>query len=69
VVPLVLAGLLAAELGRTMLRGGPQAAAATITPQAVGIKLFTTDLAAVELASMLLLAGLVAAFHLGRRGP
>jgi NADH-quinone oxidoreductase subunit J len=69
VVPLVLVGLLAAELGRTMLRGGKQAAAAAITPQAVGIKLFTTDLAAVELASMLLLAGLIAAFHLGRRGP
>ncbi len=69
VVPLVLVGLLAAELGRTLLHGGPQAAASTITPQAVGIRLFTTDLAAVELASMLLLAGLVAAFHLGRRDP
>jgi NADH-quinone oxidoreductase subunit J len=41
----------------------------SVSPQAVGIKLFTTDLAAVELASMLLLAGLIAAFHLGRRDP
>jgi NADH-quinone oxidoreductase subunit J len=40
-----------------------------VSPQEVGIKLFTSDLAAVELASMLLLAGLVGAFHLGRKSP
>jgi NADH-quinone oxidoreductase subunit J len=69
VLPLVLVGLLAAELGRTMLSGGIETAPMSVSPQAVGIKLFTTDLAAVELASMLLLAGLIAAFHLGRRDP
>lgn len=69
VLPLLLVSLLAAELARTMLLGGPAAAPVSITPQAVGLKLFTADLGAVELASMLLLAALVAAFHLGRRGP
>jgi NADH-quinone oxidoreductase subunit J len=69
VLPLVLVGLLAAELGRTMLSGSTETAPMSVSPQAVGIKLFTTDLAAVELASMLLLAGLIAAFHLGRRDP
>jgi NADH-quinone oxidoreductase subunit J len=69
VLPLVLVGLLAAELGRTMLSESAETAPMSVSPQAVGIKLFTTDLAAVELASMLLLAGLIAAFHLGRRDP
>ena len=65
--PIILVLLLAAELARPLLHGSRQAAFHIVTPQAVGIKLFTGDLAAVELASMLLLAGLVAAFHLGRR--
>ncbi|AFP84975.1 NADH-quinone oxidoreductase subunit J [secondary endosymbiont of Ctenarytaina eucalypti] len=37
-----------------------------ITPKTVGIALFGPYVLAVELASMLLLAGLVGAFHLGR---
>jgi NADH-quinone oxidoreductase subunit J len=70
IVPIILVLLLAAELARPLLpllRGSRPAAFHIVTPQAVGIRLFTSDLAAVELASMLLLAGLVAAFHLGRR--
>ncbi len=67
IAPIILVLLLAAELARPLLHGSRQAAFHIVTPQAVGIRLFTTDLAAVELASMLLLAGLVAAFHLGRR--
>jgi len=69
VPPLLLIGLLATELGRRMLPRTVPTAPISVTPQAVGVKLFTTDLAAVELASMLLLAGLIAAFHLGRRDP
>ena len=38
----------------------------TVDAKAVGISLFGPYLLAVELASMLLLAALVAAFHLGR---
>jgi NADH-quinone oxidoreductase subunit J len=41
--------------------------AAEVTPQKVGIALFGPYLLGVELASMLLLAGLVGAYHLGRR--
>ena len=37
-----------------------------VGPKAVGIALFGPYLLAVELASMLLLGGLVAAYHLGR---
>ena len=44
---------------------GPEA----ITPQQVGVTLFGPYLIGVELASLLLLAGLVAAYHLGRREP
>jgi len=66
IAPIILVLLLAAELARPLLHGSRQAFH-IVTPQAVGIRLFTGDLAAVELASMLLLAGLVAAFHLGRR--
>ncbi len=69
VLPLILVGTLAIELGRSMLQGAAPRAPIIVTPQAVGIRLCTTDLAAVELASMLLLAGLIAAFHLGRRDP
>jgi NADH-quinone oxidoreductase subunit J len=38
-----------------------------VSPSEVGVSLFSTYLVAVELASMLLLAGLVGAYHLGRR--
>ncbi len=37
-----------------------------VAPKQVGISLFTTYVLAVELASMLLLAGLVGAYHVGR---
>lgn len=38
-----------------------------VGPKAVGIELFGPYVLAVEIASMLLLAGLVGAYHLGRR--
>ncbi|ADJ28755.1 NADH-quinone oxidoreductase subunit J [Nitrosococcus watsonii] len=40
-----------------------------ITPQQVGVALFGPYLLAVELAAMLLLTGLVGAYHLGREEP
>jgi NADH-quinone oxidoreductase subunit J len=68
VVPILLAAVLGAVLaGRIFFSPGPVAAGVAVSPQAVGLRLFTADLAAVELASMLLLAALVGAFHLGRR--
>ena len=38
-----------------------------VSPKMVGITLFGPYLLAVEIASMLLLSGLVGAYHLGRR--
>lgn len=67
--PSVLALLLLAEL-LYVLFAGPTSGAAlglqTVDAKAVGISLFGPYLLVVELASMLLLAALVAAFHLGR---
>lgn len=39
----------------------------TVTPVEVGLSLFSTYLLAVELASLLLLAALVTAYHIGRQ--
>ena len=69
--PLVLAGLLAAELLYVLIvHGAPAAlAGAEIDAQRVGLDLFGRYALAVEMASMLLLAGAVGAYHLGRRTP
>jgi NADH-quinone oxidoreductase subunit J len=61
---LILCGLLAYVLGRSRAPAADMAAA--VDPRAVGAALFGPYLIAVELASMLLLAGLVGAYHLGR---
>jgi NADH-quinone oxidoreductase subunit J len=67
VVPLCLALMLGVPLVITVLHGPTGGNPARIVePEEVGLQLFSTDLAAVELASMLLLAGLVGAYHLGR---
>ncbi|ENQ3108781.1 hypothetical protein ACEOWJ_004979, partial [Bacillus cereus] len=52
-------------LGR--MPGGASIGHTTVDAKAVGISLFGPYLLAVELASMLLLAALVAAYHLGRQ--
>jgi NADH-quinone oxidoreductase subunit J len=69
--PSILTAILGSEL-LWVLAGGASRAheAAEVTPKEVGIALFGPYLLGVEMASMLLLAGLVGAFHLGRRsGP
>jgi len=66
--PVVLAAILLGELG-VMLWPRESLTSAGLTiigPKAVGIALYGPYLLAVELASMLLLGGLVAAYHLGR---
>ncbi len=67
--PSVLAVLLIIELGYALIVRGIQKPPATapIDPLQVGLALFGPYLLGVELASMLLLAGLVGAYHLGRR--
>jgi NADH-quinone oxidoreductase subunit J len=66
--PGLLSMALLAELARVLLQRGDAATftAQTIAATRVGIALYGPYVLAVELASMLLLAGLVTAFHLGR---
>jgi NADH-quinone oxidoreductase subunit J len=66
--PFVLAGILLAELVFLIWpqEGTTPVAMITIGPKALGVTLFGEYLLAVELASMLLLGGLVAAYHLGK---
>ena len=68
--PAVLAAVLLGEvLGIIVGAAGPGAVGgAAITPEQVGAALFGPYALGVELASLLLLAGLVAAYHLGRPG-
>ena len=74
--PATLAAILLLELGYILLRGQPflaqqalsqQELAGVIDPQTVAEALLGPYVLGVELASMLLLAGLVGAYHLGRR--
>lgn len=65
--PVVLAGILAVELVATGAVGPSAGPATQISPQAVGETLMGPYLIGVELSSILLLAGLLGAKHLGRR--
>jgi NADH-quinone oxidoreductase subunit J len=66
--PTSLAGLLLVEVAYVVARGGgPQMGAGMVEPKQVGMVLFGPYVIGVELASMLLLAGLVGAYHLGFR--
>ncbi len=67
--PSVLAAFLFAELIYILIRVDPMTAAAEVGPKQLGLTLFGPYLLGVELASMLLLAGLVGAYHLGQRPP
>jgi len=65
--PAMLCAVLLIELVWLIAGGVPDAAVSQqVAPKAVGIRLLGPYLLAVELASMLLLAGLVGAWHLGR---
>lgn len=69
--PALLAGVLFAELAWTLWThhagGGGQAIdTGLVDAKAVGVSLFGTYLLLVELASILLLAALIAAYHLGK---
>jgi NADH-quinone oxidoreductase subunit J len=65
--PSVLAMVLAAELIYILMTGLVlTSTAGIIGPRQVGIALFGPYVLGVELASMLLLAGLIGAYHLGR---
>ncbi|MBZ0273406.1 NADH-quinone oxidoreductase subunit J [bacterium] len=68
--PSILAVVLVGELVYLLsTQDASTLAGVAISPADVGRRLFGTYLLGVELASMLLLAGLVGAYHLGRRAP
>ncbi|MCP5320178.1 MAG: NADH-quinone oxidoreductase subunit J [Pseudomonadales bacterium] len=64
--PTLLAALLLGALLRAIAGATGGAGATEVGPKAVGIALFGPYVLAVELASLLLLGALVAAYHLGR---
>jgi NADH-quinone oxidoreductase subunit J len=65
--PAILALFLVSELTFIIARGSLQApAAGPVEPKQVGMALFGPYLLGVELAALLLLAGMVGAYHLGR---
>lgn len=68
ILPSILAIFLILELGYILVEENLSGAIGMIiTPQQVSLALFGPYLIGVELASLLLLAGLVGAYHLGRR--
>ena len=67
VFPVILTLVLLLEM-IYLIYGAPESTSAVpVSPKAVGEMLFGPYILAVELASILLLAGLVGAYHLGRR--
>ncbi len=64
--PAVLSLVLLAELTYCFLGHAATTSGASVGPKWVGMALFGPYLLAVELASMLLLVGLLGAYHLGR---
>jgi len=67
IFPIVLSGILMTDLLSVLVRGSGGAAGTVIVgPKQTGIALFGAYLIGVELASMLLLSGLIGAYHLGR---
>jgi NADH-quinone oxidoreductase subunit J len=65
--PALLAVILMGILGYALLGNGRALTPTPISPKQISLVLFGPYLLGVELASMLLLAGLVGAHHLGRR--
>lgn len=64
--PTAMATVLFIEFVYALLGDGDGVAGLAVPPKAVGVALFGPYVIAVELASMLLLAGLVGAYHLAR---
>jgi len=67
VVPALLSAILLVEMLIVISRLDAPTTGALITAKQVGLTLFGPYVLAVEIASMLLLAGLVGAYHVGRR--
>ena len=67
IVPVIFTLVLLVELVLVLSQSAPAEIQGLVTPKQVGLTLFGPYVLAVEIASMLLLAGLVGSYHLGRR--
>ncbi|MFK8046864.1 MAG: NADH-quinone oxidoreductase subunit J [Halioglobus sp.] len=67
ILPGIMAALLFVELLFALSHTSDSTSGVAVDPKTVGLTLFGPYVLAVEIASMLLLAGLVGAYHLGRR--
>jgi NADH-quinone oxidoreductase subunit J len=67
IIPAILAAALMAEMVALITMAEGATSGTMVSAKAVGLKLFGPYVLAVEIASMLLLAGLVGAYHVGRR--
>jgi NADH-quinone oxidoreductase subunit J len=67
IIPALMSGLLLLELLLALRHTSALTAGVQVSPKAVGLGLFGPYVLAVEIASMLLMAALVGAYHLGRR--
>ncbi|MFT5484948.1 MAG: NADH-quinone oxidoreductase subunit J [Halieaceae bacterium] len=67
IIPAILTAALMAELIAVISLTEGTTSGLMVGAKAVGLKLFGPYVLAVEIASMLLLAGLVGAYHVGRR--
>ena len=67
IIPGIMAGLLLLELILALRHAPASSSGVAVEPKAVGLALFGPYVLAVEIASMLLLAGLVGSYHIGRR--
>ena len=65
--PLLLTVALLAELFYVLAGGGQTVGMREVGPKEVGLALYGPYLLGVDLASLLLLSGLIGAYHLGRR--
>lgn len=65
-LPFLLTAVLLAELIYVLIKGGQPVGAREVGPKEVGFALFGPYLLASELASLLLLSGLIGAYHLGK---
>ena len=67
ITPAILSAILLIELVAVLYSTETASSSAAVAPKEVGLVLFGPYVLAVEIASMLLLAGLVGAYHVARR--
>ena len=67
IAPAVMTAILLAEFIYVLVMPAPASMTATMVPaKAVGVSLYGTYLVGVELAGLVLLAGIIGAYHIGR---